>query len=396
MRLSIAIAGSGIGGLAAAGLLARQGHNVVAFDRMAAPQPIGSGLILQPVGLAALDEIGAGDVRELGAPVKRLFGRVVPSQRVVLDVRYEALGRDRPCGLGVHRGALFQALLKAAKSAGVAIEHGREVVSAAEGRIRFSDGRDSARFDLVVDALGVRSPLARMQPIPSLPFGALWANLDWAGPFDSAALEQRYEKARMMVGVLPIGRLGPDKPRLACLFWSLKHSDHAAWRAAGLAAWKAEVMRLWPETEGLLAQVHDQEQLIFATYSHGSLRHPVGDRLARIGDCWHSASPQLGQGANMALLDAVALARAVACSGSLDVRLREYARVRKTQIAIYQLASWLFTPAYQSDSDLLAFVRDWIAAPLSRVWPAPQALAALVAGQIGSPLRRIAGLGVDE
>ena len=38
-------------------------------------------------------------------------------------------------------------------------------------------------------------------------------------------------------------------------------------------------------------------------------------RIIAIGDAWHSASPQLGQGANMALLDAWSLARGLAEDG---------------------------------------------------------------------------------
>ncbi len=110
------------------------------------------------------------------------------------------------------------------------------------------DGRTSAKADLVVDALGVRSPLSRGQLLPPLPFGALWGNLDWpeggdAAPFDATALEQRYEAARMMVGVLPVGRLRLGMPKQAAFFWSLKHTDVAGWRSKGLEAWKAEAIR---------------------------------------------------------------------------------------------------------------------------------------------------------
>lgn len=387
-RLDIAIAGCGVAGLACATLLRRLGATVVIFDKLEAPRPLGSGIILQPVGLHVLDDIGAGDaIRALGAPITRLFGRAEPRGTVVLDVCYAARGRHAPSGLGVHRGALFQVLCDAALVAGAEIESGRDVVGIRDNRLVFADGV-SARFDLIVDALGMRSPLAGGPPQP-LPFGALWASLDWCAPFDPAALEQRYRRANKMVGVMPIGRLMGETRTQAAFFWSLKHADRAAWRATPIEAWRAEVRALWPETEPLLAQIARHDDLVFATYAHRTLADPVSRDCVHVGDSWHCASPQLGQGANMALLDALALARALETQNNLDAALGEYARMRALHIKLYQLASWMFTPAYQSDSDAFAFLRDWIMSPLSRAPLAPAVLAALVAGEIGAPFKAI-------
>lgn len=387
-RLDIAIAGCGVAGLACATLLRRAGANVVVFDKLETPQPLGSGIILQPVGLRVLDEIGAsGAIRDLGAPIARLFGKAEPRGNVVLDVRYGARGKDAPIGLGVHRGALFQVLFDAALAAGAKIESGRDVIAAADGRLQFASG-ESARFDLIIDALGMRSPLSGGAPKP-LPFGALWASLDWAGPFDVAALEQRYEQARKMVGVMPIGRLKGASRNQAAFFWSLKHADRAAWAAAPIESWKDDVRALWPETEPLLAQISSHADLVFATYAHRTRADAISKHCVHVGDSWHCASPQLGQGANMALLDALALARALETQSNLDAAFGEYARMRALHIWLYQTASFLFTPAYQSDSAAFAFVRDWIMSPLSKTPPAPAILAALVAGEVGAPLAAI-------
>lgn len=392
---SIAIAGCGIAGLAAAAHLAREGERITVFDRMEAPAPIGSGLILQPVGLPVLDEIGMGGrIRALGAPIRRLYGRTEPSNRIVLDVRYRALGGGAGEGLGVHRGALFEVLHEAAREAGAEMVGGRDITGADSGRLTFADGSRSAKFDLVIDALGVRSPLSRPHPLPPLPFGALWCNLDWpqgeaAAIFDANALEQRYEAARKMVGILPVGSVRTGAPRQAAFFWSLKHTDLDAWRATPLKAWKDDVRKLWPQAAPFIDQIVDREQLIFAAYSHGTRASPLSGGVAHIGDSWHSASPQLGQGANMALLDALALARSLAVHPAVPDALEAYSRARVGHIRLYQLASWMFTPAYQSDSAAIAWVRDWLVAPVSRVWPAPKILAALVAGSIAAPLAAI-------
>ncbi|MGE0597079.1 MAG: FAD-dependent oxidoreductase [Hyphomonadaceae bacterium] len=390
MRIKhVAIAGCGIAGLALAALLTRRGVRVVLYDRLETPQPLGSGLILQPVGMAVLDALGAGvEMRALGAPITRLYGRTVPSGRAVLDVRYAALG-DGARGLGVHRGALFQLLHRAALDAGAVIEPKREIAGHEEHAFVFGDGTRSPRFDLIVDALGARSPLSRRAKAP-LPFGALWASLDWAGAFDGAALEQRYERARKMAGVMPIGKLSQKGAPMAALFWSVKHGEVAAWRDASLQAWKDEVLALWPDVAPLLDQISAHEQLVYAAYAHRTLASPLSGRLAHVGDSWHCTSPQLGQGANMALLDALALDHALAAQDDVAVALGEYERLRLWHIRLYQAASWMFTPAYQSDSRALAAFRDYIMAPVSRTWPAPKVLAALVAGRIGAPLSAIA------
>lgn len=389
--LTIAIAGCGVAGLSAAALLRAQGMRVVVFDQFETPRPLGSGIIMQPVGMAVLDEIGCGDaLRALGAPINRLYGRNTPGQNVVLDVRYKARGANAPSGLGVHRGALFQVLYDAALASGAEIESGRSIVDAKDGRLRFADGTQSARFDLVIDALGARSALSTPADQP-LPFGALWASLDWSDDFASDTLEQRYLDARKMAGFMPIGRLQGQTQNQGAFFWSLKHKSRAAWEQGDLQRWKDEVLALWPTTAPLLNQINRHDDLVFAVYSHRTLSSPLARDVVHVGDSWHCASPQLGQGANMALLDTLALARALTWQSDLGAALDEYARLRLWHIRLYQLASWMFTPAYQSDSKAFALFRDWIVAPISRIPPAPQILAALVAGQIGAPLNAMRG-----
>ncbi len=395
--MDIAIAGCGPAGLAAALMLRRDGHRVTIYERFAAAQPIGSGFMVQPVGLAVLETLGlkAGAI-EAGARLTRLLGRVEPSGRVVLDVRYAALP-GVAFGLGMHRAALFDLLHSAAADAGVTVETGRTVVACTEAparRLVFSDGVQSARFDLIVDALGASSPLARKVG-GDLAYGALWASLDWPGDarLDASRLEQRYVRASTMVGVLPIGRApGADKPK-AAFFWSLRGDRFAHWCDRGLAAWADEVARLWPATEPLLAQITDPAQLTFARYAHASVSPPVAPGLAHIGDAWRSTSPQLGQGANMALLDAFALAKALRESADIDDAMGRYVRCRRGHVALYQAMSWAFTPAYQSDSLWLPRLRDWFVGPLSRVWPATLVQAAIVSGLVGDPLRAL-GLSV--
>lgn len=391
--LDIAVCGCGPAGLSAALLLHRAGHRVRIYERFDIPGPLGSGLILQPTGLGVLSELGLlNSIQQLGARIDRLFGRAVPSRRVVLDVRYSALGSDRH-GVAVHRAALFGVLHAAVTASGIVIVSGHNVAgvdrSGARAKLMLSDNSTLGSFDLVVDALGANSPLATgLARRTSLPYGALWVNVPWPGQgFLPNALEQRYLRASRMAGVLPIGQRAAGEPRMAAFFWSMKRDQVAAWRSRGVDAWKGEIARLWPEALPLLDSISDLDQLSFAQYDHFTARIPWSSQLVHIGDAAHATSPQLGQGANMALLDSLALQRAVSKCESLPEALREYARMRYWHVRLFQWASATFTPFYQSDSRLLPVIRDWLTAPLSRLPVAESVLARLVSGMTTAPLR---------
>jgi 2-polyprenyl-6-methoxyphenol hydroxylase-like FAD-dependent oxidoreductase len=394
-RLDIAVAGAGPAGLATALYLHRDGHNVTLFERFEQPHPVGSGLMLQPTGRAVLHDLGLHDeIAALGQPLDRLIGHDARTGRVVLDVRYKSI-RKLGRGLGVHRAALFNVL------------HDGVVADAIPVRTNFTVGTLDRRggktwligakgtegpFDLIVDAMGSSSPLKAHAKVPStaepLAFGALWATVPWVdGPFDARALMQRYEDARVMIGVLPIGRQTRGGPPLAAFFWSLKTEEHLAVMARGLNAFREECTRRWPDTAAHIDAMVGMSAMTLAKYAHHTLKVPAGEGIAFVGDSAHSTSPQLGQGANMALLDARALAVSLRELDDIGDALKRYAIRRRWHVRLYQFLSRTLTPFYQSDSTVLPKLRDTAVSIGARVWPAPQILAAMVAGQILSPMK---------
>ncbi|WP_457583720.1 FAD-dependent oxidoreductase [Ensifer canadensis] len=393
-RLDIGIAGAGPAGLASALMLARQGHHVEILERFAEVAPVGSGLMLQPTGLTALDALGLlQPMMALGSRIDRLHGADARSGRTVLDVRYDALVGGR-FGLAVQRAALFGVLQDAVVAAGIAIRTGMTLTGARtsgeKALLLDASGQEVGPYDLVIDATGARSTIAAgaatAPGVRELAYGAFWATLDSDGlSHDPNALTQRYDRAKVMIGILPAGRAQPKARDHVAFFWSVKVGDADAVKRAGLDRWKAGLRGYWPDCAPLLDQISDWDQLTLARYAHRTMRPPVSGRVAFVGDSAHSTSPQLGQGANMALIDAATLAHTLSLTDDIDAALAAYGRARRNHMALFQMLSLAFTPFYQSDSAALAWVRDRLVATIARIPPSPALLASIVSGTLIDP-----------
>jgi 2-polyprenyl-6-methoxyphenol hydroxylase-like FAD-dependent oxidoreductase len=180
-------------------------------------------------------------------------------------------------------------------------------------------------------------------------------------------LRQRYIAARKMIGLLPVGtRPGDATPRLS-FFWSLRTNEFDQWQQTGIAPWLDEVAALWPQARALMDAIEDCSQLRRASYRDAVLRRWSRGRLVLVGDAAHAMSPQLGQGVNMALMDALALRDALRADSPVETALARYEQERRAHVRVYQFWSRWLTPLFQSDRDLVASARDLAFLPLGRM-----------------------------
>ncbi|WP_246041358.1 FAD-dependent oxidoreductase [Peteryoungia ipomoeae] len=172
---------------------------------------------------------------------------------------------------------------------------------------------------------------------------------------------------------------------MATFFWSLRGADYAGWVKDGRKAWLPQVERLWPEAVPL-AEIAEP---VHARYRHLTRPPVIGRHAVRIGDAWHATSPQLGQGANMALLDAASLTSALVHAPDLDAAIRVHLRQRRLHVSSYQFLSRVLTPFYQSDSRLLPVLRDHVIAPITTLPGIRAIVSALVTGDLLDPVARL-------
>jgi 2-polyprenyl-6-methoxyphenol hydroxylase-like FAD-dependent oxidoreductase len=368
--LSIAIVGCGTAGAASALFLSAAGHDVHVLERVPDPGPVGAGIMMQPSGLMVLERLGCADaVLERGALVCR-----TTSGKTVMDLHYADL-EEGLFGVGLHRGVLFETLYAAVLRSRARLWLGADAIGAKRTRggghvLTLADGRRLGPFDLVVLCDGARSQmrdaLDMTRSVRPYPWGALWLIAECAGP--GRELRQWVQSTHTMIGMLPTG-LGPGEGSrpLVSLFYSVRADRLPALLSRGLPAWKDEVRAAAPPAAELLDRVDDFGQLTFASYYDVAMPRWHASGVVVLGDAAHATSPQLGQGCNLALCDAEALADAVAQATRVDEALELYTRSRREHLAYYQLATRALTPFFQSDASTLGWLRDTLMPISTRV-----------------------------
>ncbi|MFJ8966376.1 FAD-dependent monooxygenase [Lentzea sp. NPDC102401] len=286
------VVGGGIGGLAAAVSLRRVGWEVVVHERAAAFGEIGAGVGVMPNALRALEWMGVADeARRLGTP--RVSGgvRAVDGRWLV---HLPDVGQEKV--VAMHRADLHGVLLRALPSG----------ILRADTEVTSADDLDA---DLVVAADGINSRL-RAELLPDAP-GPVYAGATaWRGvapgPCD-LPLSQTLGPGGE-AGVLPLG------------------DGRVCWYVAAVAPAQADL-----DPVSLFADWHDPLPHLIASTAD-VIRHDIYElpllptfvkgRVALLGDAAHAMTPYLGQGACMALEDAVTLA-------SVDGDLARYDALRR-------------------------------------------------------------------
>jgi salicylate hydroxylase len=337
----VIIAGGGTGGLATAIALRQVGIEPLVLEQARAFTAIGAGLGLYANAMKALTYLGADDYwRQTAARIDVAEQRGLSDDGVItassLEPRAAKYGEPYYCG---HRADLMASLLAALPSQYV--RTGSRVVAFEETpddvRVELAGGEE-VRGDLLVGADGLRS--ATRQLLMGEREARFTDVVVWRGLIPRDKMPERYDakivswygpRRHVLLYPLRHGR-HPDSVYSLSAFVPATEVHRESWTASGdLADLRASLADACPPLRELLDLMN--EALITGIYFRDPLDSWGSDRVVLLGDAAHPAPPSAGQGAGMALEDAVMLAACLrrAGAGNEQAALREYVHRRRAR-----------------------------------------------------------------
>jgi 2-polyprenyl-6-methoxyphenol hydroxylase-like FAD-dependent oxidoreductase len=325
--LHVAVVGAGTGGSATALLLARAGARVDLIERVEQPRAVGAGIALAENGLAVLESLGLGPAlgtaRQLrGVRITDAAGRALleppePAPRVVMlrrstlqEVLLDAIASESR--ITAHFGA---AVLRATSDGEVTIGCVNGGTTAAR----------SLRADLVIAADGVHSAVRS------------------GGDFGARVRRTGIEYARALVAGdvaagceawTPAGVFGSFPVENGTYVYASCGTPEcrAAIAARDLDAFRAAWARAYGPAARILAAVPQWDALLFNEVVRVDCARWMDGRLALLGDAAHAMAPNLGQGANSALVDAGVLLDELRRAPGMSAALAAYDRRRRPAV----------------------------------------------------------------
>ena len=343
MRLSTIVVGGGIGGLSLARELTLAGLGVVVLERAAKLGAVGAGIIMNPNAMAVLEANGlASCVRARSAPylARDTFdhrGRHLTTR----DYRPLYAGGRLAVGALLHRAHLHECLYDGLPAGTVHVDTQIRDLEAGPDHVRVETASGEVfTGDVLVGADGIRSTVrARFfEPTEPVYLGYrshrfVVSNVDGLEHFTE------FLGHGQRVGLVPIGAgqlyvwTTFNSPR-GSRAWALESPATLRTLFAELA--DSRVRRAFGElesTDGVVCT--DIEEVHQPAWAR--------ERVALLGDAAHALTPNMGQGAGMAMEDAAVLAEELtrAARGETDVprALQSYVARRRQRVdAIVRLS----------------------------------------------------------
>jgi 2-polyprenyl-6-methoxyphenol hydroxylase-like FAD-dependent oxidoreductase len=383
MKRDVLIAGGGIAGPALAIYLNKAGIAARVFEAYPRAENIGGGMQIAPNGMRVLEQIGlAEEILANGVASDEFSLENQHGKRLGVVTNGPAEKYGLPA-VQIARSAAHRTLLAEAERRGIAIAYGkrlRRLRRQGSGlAVEFEDGA-WAEGSVLIGADGTRSR-ARELIFPDGPRPA-YTGLFTIGGFAShpglaPASEREMRRAHMIFGrngFFGYGHCDQRRPDTV-MWWSHLPRDGEP-NGQEYKAWPSEDLRneLLERHRGWRAPVETiirgaVELLRGPVYDVPSLPAWSKDRVLLIGDAAHAISPHAGQGASLALEDAITLAKLLRdARGSHEQAFERFEGERRARVERVVAEARRRGDGKKTLTPAAAWIRDRAISVLTRVW----------------------------
>lgn len=335
------IIGAGIAGPVTALFLKRIGYEAAVYEAWSYATGIGGGLQIAPNGMHVLAELGIADEIIRGGEISQSFEFYSRKGKRLAAIHQNMQARFGQPAVNMRRAMLNEMLVDKAWSSAAEVHFDKRLARIEDRADRpilahFTDGT-SAEGDLLIGADGVHSAV-RQHVIPGGPRPFDTGLLSFGGFTPRAILENagigpHIEATFGQSGFFGHGYCSPN-PDDGAMWWSTQPSDGrdaAAFRAMSAGELKLHLQRFHAGWHDPIPDVIDAADNIMVTDTLDVATLPTWSRgrVVLIGDAAHATSPHAGQGASMALEDAMRLACLLQTNEEFGVTFEKFERERR-------------------------------------------------------------------
>ena len=335
------IIGGGIAGPVTAIFMKQAGIDAEPFEAWPHSTGIGGGLQIAPNGMHVLAEIGLADEMIRRGSIAESFDFYSQSGVRLGSVNQNMKARFGQPAVNMCRAALNEAILNKAWSDNVELAFEKRLVRIEDRAdqpviAHFADGT-SAEGDFLIGADGVHSAV-RQHVIPDGPQPFDTGLIGFGGFVPGSLIEntsigQRVETTFGQSGFFGYGFCSSDS-RDGVMWWSTQPAhgiDAATFRAMSQDAIKRHLLNFhagWHDPIPRLLEAAENI-IVTATLDVATLPTWSRKRTLLIGDAAHATSPHAGQGASLALEDAMRLGRLMQSEQEFGVTFEAFENERR-------------------------------------------------------------------
>jgi 2-polyprenyl-6-methoxyphenol hydroxylase-like FAD-dependent oxidoreductase len=355
-----AIVGGGIGGLTLAIAMQRKGFQVTVYESTPKFKPLGAGLGLAANAVKAFLEIGIADEVLAVGKVMKMFRIADDSGKTIAETNSEEMSRrfGTVNNFTIHRADLHRVLLSQLEPETVVLDKNCvDVDQDVNGvALHFTDGT-KAYADYLIACDGIHSPIRRKLLPGSSPRYAGYTC--WRAVIDKVPTDFDFNHASESWGV-------------GCRFGIVPLSgSRIYWYACVNATQNDPVMRSFriPELLTYFSGFHSPVSEILKLTRNEDLLwgdimdlKPIArfafDKIVLMGDAAHATTPNMGQGACLAIEDSAVLANCIEDYETVEEAFKQFEQKRIKRTTKIVNGSWALGKAAQLENPLLISLRN--------------------------------------